>query len=97
MHSPVQDLALSGFTVRDPVGPRSSCTGLHNAVASLGEQIAEWRLRVRSRNQLRQLGETDWSVGDYGIARWQADAELRKPFWAGREAPGDAPGFFIAS
>lgn len=82
MHSPVQDLALSSFTLREPVGPHSRWARLRNAATSLGERMAEWRLRTRTRNQLRQLSELDWSVGDYGIARWQAEAELRKPFWA---------------
>jgi uncharacterized protein YjiS (DUF1127 family) len=81
VHSSVQDLVLSDFTLREPVGSRSLWARLRTVAESLGERIAEWRLRIRTRNQLARLSDYDWSVGDYGIARWQAEAELRKLFW----------------
>jgi uncharacterized protein YjiS (DUF1127 family) len=82
MHSPVQDLALSSFTERAPVGPRSFSTQLRAVAETLSSRFAEWRSNIRTRNQLRQLADHDWATSDIGISRWQAEAELRKPFWA---------------
>ncbi len=82
MHSPVQDLALSSFTERAPVGPRSFSTRLRALAVALSARFAEWRSNIRTRSQLRQLTDYDWATGDIGISRWEAESELRKPFWA---------------
>ena len=80
MHSPIKDLALSSFTevaplARAPHAPRS-------LPARLRALVAEWRERLRTRDELARLTETDWAVGDYGISRCQAEALLRRPFWS---------------
>ena len=79
MHSPIKDLALSGFTevmpLERPAEPPRSFA------ARVRARLAEWRHRVRSQNELAQLTDRDWDTGDYGISRWQAEAVLRTPFW----------------
>lgn len=43
------------------------------------ERLAEWRLRVRSRNELMNLN--DRILQDIGLSRSTADLEAAKPFW----------------
>ena len=82
MHSPIQDIALSSFTEREPLGSRPVSVQLQAMVQTLRARLAEWRDRIRTRNQLRQLIDGEWATRDIGVSRWQAEAELRKPFWA---------------
>jgi len=48
------------------------CTGLR-------EIMAQWRRRVRMRNELMTLGDGD--LRDIGSTRAEVEAECRKPFW----------------
>jgi uncharacterized protein YjiS (DUF1127 family) len=41
--------------------------------------IAEWRRRARSRRELAVL--CDRCLRDMGATRYDADREVRKPFW----------------
>ena len=41
--------------------------------------LAEWRRRARSRNEL--MGLSDRDLQDIGVARCSADFEASKPFW----------------
>jgi uncharacterized protein YjiS (DUF1127 family) len=42
-------------------------------------RIAEWRLRARSRNELKNL--SDRTLRDIGVSRFEAELEASKPFW----------------
>jgi len=41
--------------------------------------IAEWRHRARSRHELAVL--CDRCLRDMGVTRYDAEREVRKPFW----------------
>ena len=45
----------------------------------LREIMAQWRRRVRMRNELMTLGDGD--LRDIGSTRAEVEAECRKPFW----------------
>ena len=45
----------------------------------LGGLIAEWRRRARSRRELAAL--CDRCLRDMRVTRYDADREVRKPFW----------------
>jgi uncharacterized protein YjiS (DUF1127 family) len=47
--------------------------------ASAREIIAEWRRRVRSRNELMTL--SDGNLRDIGWTKAEVRAECAKPFW----------------
>lgn len=82
MHSSLQDIALPSFAERASFGARPVADQLRTMVLTLRAHIAEWRSHIRTRNQLRQLINSEWAMRDIGVSRWQAEAELRKPFWA---------------
>lgn len=82
MHSPIQDIALSSFTERASFGLRPLADRLRAMALTMRRHIAVWRSNIRTRNQLRQLIDSAWATRDIGVSRWQAEAELRKPFWA---------------
>ena len=45
----------------------------------LKHSFIEWRRRIRSRNELMNLG--DGSLRDIGLNRGDAKGEASKPFW----------------
>jgi uncharacterized protein YjiS (DUF1127 family) len=47
--------------------------------SKLAALFAEWRRRVRSRDELERLSERD--LADMGLTRFDAANETRKPFW----------------
>jgi uncharacterized protein YjiS (DUF1127 family) len=47
--------------------------------SQLKRHFGEWRLRARSRNELMNL--SDWTLGDIGVSRSDAEFEASKPFW----------------
>jgi uncharacterized protein YjiS (DUF1127 family) len=49
------------------------------ALRRIGEVVAQWRERTRSRSQL--LGLDDAQLKDIGISRADVDREAMKPFW----------------
>jgi uncharacterized protein YjiS (DUF1127 family) len=55
---------------------RGSCV---RAAIGVYEVVAEWRRRVRMRNELLTLSDFDFR--DMGCTRDWANAECRKPFW----------------
>jgi uncharacterized protein YjiS (DUF1127 family) len=48
-------------------------------LADLRVLLAEWRRRARSRHELAAL--CDRCLRDIGVTRYDADREMRKPFW----------------
>jgi len=42
-------------------------------------QMLEWQRRARGRSELKTFGDRD--LCDVGLARAEAEAEARKPFW----------------
>ena len=49
------------------------------ALRRIGEVVAQWRERTRSRSQLLRLD--DAQLKDIGISRADVDREAMKPFW----------------
>ncbi len=45
----------------------------------LKRNIVEWRRRLRSRSELRSLGDS--TLRDIGLSRADAEGEASKPFW----------------
>jgi uncharacterized protein YjiS (DUF1127 family) len=56
------------------LGPRA-----HAVLIAARRIIAEWRRRVRTRNELTMLADSD--LRDIGWTRAEVKAEGRKPFW----------------
>jgi uncharacterized protein YjiS (DUF1127 family) len=54
-------------------------SALSRLFADLRGLIAEWRRRARSRRELAAL--CDRCLRDMRITRYDADLEVRKPFW----------------
>lgn len=52
-----------------------------SAVARIGALLAVWRARHRERRQLATLGLRE--LRDIGLAPYDVQAEIRKPFWRG--------------
>jgi uncharacterized protein YjiS (DUF1127 family) len=61
---------------RAPLMPAATSRRL---LASLGALINEWRRRARSRRELAML--CDRCLRDMGVTRYEANWEVRKPFW----------------
>jgi uncharacterized protein YjiS (DUF1127 family) len=59
-----------------PSGPRTS---VRWPFAEWRTVIGEWRRRARSRHELAVL--CDRCLRDIGVTRYDADHEIRKPFW----------------
>ena len=69
--------AITGTTCTEFLGQiRGSCV---LARFSVHKVMAEWRRRVRMRNELITLSNGDLS--DIGWTRAEVDAERRKSFW----------------
>ncbi len=51
----------------------------HHLFAKLLAVLKEWRRRARSRQELAAL--CDRCLRDIGATRYDADLEVRKPFW----------------
>ena len=45
----------------------------------LAAAVAEWRRRLRSRDEVDRLSERD--LADMGLTRLDAVSEMQKPFW----------------
>ena len=54
-------------------------TAVRQFLAEWRETIAEWRRCARSRHELATL--CDRCLRDMGVTRYDADREVRKPFW----------------
>ncbi len=52
---------------------------VHHVLARIGSEIGEWRRRLRDRRTLAAM--SDRSLRDIGLTRYDADWEVRKPFW----------------
>lgn len=50
-----------------------------NLPVRLGALLNEWRRRAGSRHELATL--CDRCLRDMGVTRYDADREVRKPFW----------------
>jgi uncharacterized protein YjiS (DUF1127 family) len=59
-----------------PSSPRAS---LRRLFAEWRIVIEEWRRRARSRHELAVL--CDRCLRDIGVTRYDANREVRKPFW----------------
>jgi uncharacterized protein YjiS (DUF1127 family) len=69
--------AIAGTTWKEfAANVRASCVRVRFGVH---EVMAEWRRRVRMRNELITLSEGD--LRDIGWTRAEANVERRKPFW----------------
>jgi uncharacterized protein YjiS (DUF1127 family) len=70
------DLGTAGTPARkfQALGRRA-----HAVFIAARQIIAEWRRRVRTRNELTTLGDSD--LRDIGWTRAEVQAEVRKPFW----------------
>ena len=52
------------------------------SLAALGSIIAAWEERIRFRLKLEQMSKDNpHLIGDIGLTRKQAEAEIAKPFW----------------
>ena len=52
------------------------------SLAALGSIIAAWEERMRFRLKLEQMSKDNpHLIGDIGLTRKQAEAEIAKPFW----------------
>jgi uncharacterized protein YjiS (DUF1127 family) len=51
----------------------------HHLLPQLSALLDEWRRRARSRRELAAL--CDRCLRDMGVTRYDADREMRKPFW----------------
>jgi uncharacterized protein YjiS (DUF1127 family) len=47
--------------------------------AQLGRLFGHWRARFRERQAFAEM--TDRDLWDAGLARWQVEREVAKPFW----------------
>lgn len=66
----VQDVCCSGRVVRTP---------RRHALGELRALFSEWRRRARGRRELGAL--CDRCLRDIGATRYDAQQEIRKPFW----------------
>jgi uncharacterized protein YjiS (DUF1127 family) len=69
--------AITGTTWKEFLGKVRGRWG--RATLGVSEVVAEWRQRVRMRNELIALSDGD--LRDIGWTRAEVDAERRKPFW----------------
>jgi uncharacterized protein YjiS (DUF1127 family) len=69
-------MAHAGTLCRAPSAPPTTSRHL---LAQLGALLNEWRRRARSRRELATL--CDRCLRDMGVTRYDADREVRKPFW----------------
>lgn len=54
----------------------------HDNLAHLSRMIATWSERKRFRLALERMAKTNpHLIGDIGLTRRQAEAEIAKPFW----------------
>lgn len=54
----------------------------HYSLAALPSLIATWRERIRFRRGLEDMWKANpHMIEDIGLKRWQAEAEIAKPFW----------------
>ncbi|GLS20897.1 hypothetical protein GCM10007874_39140 [Labrys miyagiensis] len=54
----------------------------HYSLATLPSLIAIWRERIRFRRGLEEMWKANpHMIEDIGLKRWQAEAEIAKPFW----------------
>ncbi|WP_413991055.1 DUF1127 domain-containing protein [Labrys okinawensis] len=52
------------------------------SLAALRSLIATWRERARFRRGLEDISKANpHMIDDIGLKRWQAEAEIAKPFW----------------
>ncbi len=56
-------------------------SGVHRSSpwSAVRTMIVEWRRRVRSRHELKNLGDAD--LRDIGLTRGEVDFEQSKSFW----------------
>lgn len=59
--------------------PSVSSAPAHHLLADLRILFNEWRRRARSRRELAAL--CDRCLRDIGVTRYDANREVRKPFW----------------
>ncbi|MBB4314803.1 DUF1127 domain-containing protein [Roseospira marina] len=59
--------------------PYAVARSRHSAMQAVAHVINLWRVRARSRAQLRTLD--DRMLRDIGMSPDAADSEVRKPFW----------------
>ena len=57
----------------------TSCPYRLSRWSQVKRHFAEWYLRARSRNELKNL--SDWTLRDIGVSRSDAEFEASKPFW----------------
>jgi uncharacterized protein YjiS (DUF1127 family) len=59
--------------------PAASPAISRHLLAYLVTLLSEWRRRARGRRELAVL--CDRCLRDMGVTRYEADREVRKPFW----------------
>ena len=64
-----------------PVAP-TEVSRRHCSLATLRSLIATWRWRITFRRDLEETAKANpHLIDDIGLKRWQAEAEIAKPFW----------------